>query len=86
MSFRKDFHVGRSYGADPAEGASPGIGFNFGLTIAWLKLQLSRMLKSATSPSDLTDQHPDPSGTPIFPMADFARARAPVTKPERRGN
>ncbi|MGH6705523.1 MAG: hypothetical protein ACREB1_01805 [Sphingomicrobium sp.] len=86
MSFRRDFHGGRTYGADPAEGASPGIGFNFALTIAWMKLKLSRLLKSPTSPSDLTDQHPDLSGTPAFPMADFARARAPAAKPERRGN
>lgn len=86
MSFRRDFHGGRTYAADPAEGAGPGIGFNFGLTIAWVKMKLSRLLKSPTSPSDLKDQHPDPSGNPVFPMADFARARAPATKPDRRGN
>jgi hypothetical protein len=86
MSSRNDFHVGRTYGADPAEGTGPGIGFNFSLTIAWLKLQLSRLLGSGTYPSDLKDQRPDPSGTPVFPMVDFAKVRAPATKPERRGN
>lgn len=86
MSFRRDFHGGRTYAADPAEGADPGIGFNFALTIAWMKLKLSRLLRSSTSPSDLKDQQPDTSGTPVFPMADFARARAPATKPDRRGN
>jgi hypothetical protein len=86
MSSRNDFHVGRTYGADPAEGTGPGVGFNFGLTIAWLKLQVSRLLGSASSPSDLNDQHPAQSGTPVFPMVDFARAHAPATTPERGGN
>ena len=88
MSFRKDFHGGRTYGADPAEGAGPGIGFNFGLTIAWVKLQLSRMLKSATSPSDLTEPASrSGEGTSRFShLADFATAHAPAAKPDRRGN
>ena len=87
MSFRNDFHGGRTYGADPADGADPGFGFNLGLVIAWAKLQLSRVLKSATAKSDIEPISTGEGNSPFSVLGATAPAPAPAAaaKPERRG-
>jgi hypothetical protein len=93
MGFRNDYHGGRSYAADPAEGEA---GF-----AAWLTSKLKGMFRSAAPPSEIkpptvdqdhspfsllgaSDQEPFPrnSGRPVFPVANWATR--PGTSPRNR--
>ena len=82
MSSHKDFHGGRSYSADPSDEAGPGIGFNFGLTFAWVKMQLGRLLGSASSPADLKPISPE-HNSPFSTLGDGERegALARIARP-----
>lgn len=52
MSFRrKDFHGPRIYEADPPASAGSQFGFSISLTIAWVKLQLDKLLQSGAASS-----------------------------------
>lgn len=94
MGFRKDYHGGRSYAADPPDG-------HFGLT-GWLMAKLKAMFQSAPPPADIglptarqdgspysllgagdRDPFPSHSGRPVFPMADW-RARPARRERSRR--
>ena len=46
MSFGKDFHGGRTYGADGSDGA-PGFAFKVELAMAWLKARLRGLFAAA---------------------------------------
>lgn len=95
MSRRDDFHNGRSYAADPPDGSSGGM-FGWLKTLAG---RLFRTAAAPTdippiapsrdnSPFSLlgaTEQDVEPyrSGTPVFPMADWA-SRSPAPLHRRR--
>lgn len=55
---RKDFHGSRTYEADPPASAGSQFGFSISLMIAWVKLQLDKMLLSGVPSS--------PSGTSLL--------------------
>lgn len=46
---RKDFHGGRAYAADTSGPSGPGFAFGVSLGIAWLKLQIGRLLRPGVS-------------------------------------
>ena len=46
---RKDFHGGRAYAAEAPPASNAGTGLGIGLTIAWLRLQLARLIQPRAS-------------------------------------
>jgi hypothetical protein len=86
MSFRKDFHGGRSYAPDAPNKSKPGL-------IAWVKLQVSRLIPDASSSVreglprgkgegfsflgfDERHAHARQLDSKVFPMADRRRDAA----------
>ena len=95
MSFGRDFHGGRTYGADASDGAL-GIGFRVELGLAWLKARLRGFLaataldRSAASPlrlfppSDADERDAQQRLASMFQVFD-GPGGAPPRRPRRAG-
>ena len=61
---RKDFHGGRIYSPEPADGGAPALGLRLSLAFGWAKLQLDRLL--SRGPGDdgrATSRNQEPAGS-----------------------